>query len=341
MNRGVVKYFLSLFLGWFLLAEANIRMGVVSDSQYWGEREVGWRIKLAGESLGWTVFLDENRGCDLRKIKDLDWVICLLPNNNSFMPICPNYLTIFHPLHYLDEDRKLISKYERYEGYLFTIKNGESIGEFFKLRNKKLHATDFYPTVHPVPYQKILLNTLMTMVPVWGNRIMDKKFKSFYQLLSETGVVSFYGHLTDSTIISKGYIGTIPFDGTSVIDVLQRHGIVLIIHSDLHNKEEIPSSRIFEAAAASTVIICDENAFVKEHFGDTVFYIDTMASAESMLAQVQSHLNFIDANPEVALEMAKKAHEIFDKKFLMTDQLLKLEELHNRAKLKMKKIGRL
>ena len=172
----------------------------------------------------------------------------------------------------------------------------------------------------------------MTSIPVWGNRINEEKFKTFYSLLSRSGLVKFYGPQKKQGIVQSGYMGQIPFDGISVLDTLQKHGIVLVIHSSHHNDNKIPSGRIFEAAAASTVIISDENSFVKEHFVDSVYYIDTSLSAEEIYNQIIDHMNHIADDPETALAKAKKAHQIFTDKFLMTDQLLQLEAMHNRIK---------
>jgi len=328
------KFLLIFFLPFLVNIHANIRMGIISDSNFCGEREFGWRIKIAAESLGWEVFLDETRGSRIHKFKEPDWVICLIPHNAILHPKCMNYLTILHPLNFLDQRRQLLPYYSNYDGYLITINDKESIESSLKTMNKELFSIPFYPTVHMVPYQIVALNNLVTMIPTWGNRLTDKKFRKLYSLLSKSGSVKFYGSHRNADTITDGFMGNIPFDGTSLINILQKHGIVLILHSDIHNAEGIPTSRIFEASAASTVIISDENAFVKKYFGDSVFYIDTSLPAESVFMQIQEHLNNIFSNPEHALEKAKTAHEIFIDNFLMTDQLIKLKAMHQEIRVK-------
>ncbi len=321
------KYMSVCLLTFAIKADAAIRMGIASDSTYCGERELAWRIKIAGESLGWTVFLDEERGSKIQEMQDLDWVICVLPNNQFLNPYCPNYQTIFHPFNFLDKQRKLLPFYEKYDGYLLTIEDRESISR----GGKPFHCIPFYPTVHSVPYKEVPLNNLMTMLPVWSNRVTDVKFRILYNKLSRDGSVSFYGLNKSRSIIRHGYEGELPFDGISVIDVLQKHGISLVFHSDIHNEEGIPTSRIFEMAAASAVIISDQNAFVKKHFGDSVFYVDTSLETEDIYRQIQKHLNTIRENPKKALEMAKKAHQVFIDHFEMSQQLLELELLHRKV----------
>lgn len=312
----------------FIKLQANVRMGIAISSNYVGDREVAWRIKIAGENLGWTVFLDENDGRQLRNIEQLDWVICMLPNNEFFNSSCPNYQIVFHPFWYLDEERKFLPFYEKYDGYLLTINDRETLKNSLESKNKEFNFISFYPSVYSVPYREVALNNLVTMIPVWSNRLTQQRFRKLYKLLSQTGFVKFYGVQRNEDIITEGYMGSIPFDGVSVIDILQQHGIVLVLHSNIHNREEIPTSRIFEAAAASTVIISDENSFVKKHFGDSVFYINTSLPASNIFDQIQKHLQTIQEDPKKALEMAKAAHQIFIDNFEMSNQLLKLESMH-------------
>lgn len=328
-----MKFILSLFILFFLYdLNAITRMGIISSASYCGEREVGQRMKIAGENLGWQVFLDENEGRDLASVPDLDFVICLLPKNDYFYPNCTNYLTIFHPFNYLDATGKLLKFYEKYDGYLLTISKPEKFDLFFRIRKKKLFTLPFYPTLQSIPYNKSPLNSLMAMVPVWGNRRSDPKFLSLYELLDRSGFTQFYGSQRNALFTPNKYRGSIPFDGTSVIAILQQHGIVLVFHSDIHNHAGIPSARIFEAAASSCVIISDENPFVKKHFGDSVFYVDTSLSADALYQSICDHMETIASNPEKALQMAKQAHQIYKSNFLMENQLLQLEELDKTVK---------
>lgn len=319
-----------LFIPAVILADfnPNIQMGLITASNYVGDREIAWRIKIAGERLGWNVFLDEESGNQLN-YQNLDWVICMLPDNSISDLPCPNYLMVFHPFYYLDESRALRSVYERYDGYLLTINDRQTLQEGLNKKNKKFHHVKFYPTIYSVPYKKLILHDLVVMIPVWGNRLCDPKFGTLYKLLSLSGFAKFYGIHYNPNTDRQNYMGSIPFDGKSVIDILQKHGIVLVFHSEIHNNEGIPSGRIFEAAAASAVIISDDNAFVKKYFGDSVFYIDTsVSSGEDIFQQIEDHLFKIFQNPNKALKMARRAHQIFIDNFTMEKQLINLEAMH-------------
>ncbi len=305
-------------------------IGIISDDTYCGERELAWRIKIAAENLGWKAILDEKRGCHLKKKKGVDWVLCMNPRHERYNKHSHNYITLLHPFEYekLKKKPNCCPFYERYNGYLLTITPKEDLKIFLQSKNKPFFSVPFYPTLQYVEYMKVPLNTVMTMISVWGNRLGDEKFKRLYSLLSQGGFTKFYGVNDHHAVAQEHYLGKLPFDGVSVIHAIQKHGISLIFHSDTHNREKIPSSRIFEAAAASAVIISDTNAFVKKHFGENVFYVDTSLSAEEIYLQIENHVNTIRLAPEKALEMAKRAHEIFVDQFLMETQLINIMSMH-------------
>lgn len=327
MKKTLLSLFIS-FLAIAILAGETVRIGIISDFAFCGEREVAWRIKRAAESLGWKVFLDERKGFALQKINNLDWTISLVPTQVP-LPKCLNYMAVFHPFGFLDHENKLHPIFEAFDGYLLTIQP-QFFDTAFRSQTKKFFHIPFYPTVQPIPYKKVALNDLVTILPHWGNRRNGNRYKTLYRLLSESGFVKFYGPYSNDSIVQKGFMGNVPFDGISMIEALQKHGITLILHSQQHRQEEIPSARIFEAAAASTVIISDENRFVKEHFGDSVYYIDVTLQPEEIFRQIANHMEEIFRNPEEALTKAQQAHQIFTDHFQMTDQLLAIQSMHNR-----------
>lgn len=322
-----ISLFLFVILAGPTLLFAKTRIGIISDYQYCGEREIAWRVKRAAEQLGWDVFLDEQQGRRIATMKKLDWTISLVPPR--YKPPCRNYMTVFHPFGFLDEENKMLPIFESFDGYLLTIQPSFFEGTF-RSGTKQFFSIPFYPTTQPVPYKELSLNGLVTLFPVWGDRTTQEKYKTLYRMLSRSGLTKFYGSKDNEGIIQEGYMGTLPYDGISVINALQKHGITLIIHSSTHREEGLPSGRIFEAAAASTVIISDENPFVKRHFGNTVYYIDVTLPAEELFAQIVERMEEITRNPEIALAKAKEAHQIFTDHFQMTDQLLLIDAMHKK-----------
>lgn len=111
------------------------------------------------------------------------------------------------------------------------------------------------------------------------------------------------------------YVGSIPFDGVSVVRLINQAGISLVLSSRAHAQAEMMSSRIFESSAAGAVIICNENPFARRHFGDSLLYIDTTLPAQETYDQVRSHLAWIKSEPAKALELARRSQSIFRENF--------------------------
>lgn len=113
----------------------------------------------------------------------------------------------------------------------------------------------------------------------------------------------------------QSYVGSIPFDGVSVVRLINQAGISLVLSSRPHAQSEMMSSRIFESSAAGAVIICNENPFARRHFGDSLLYIDSTLPAQETYDQVRSHLAWIKSEPAKALELAKRSQSIFRENF--------------------------
>lgn len=120
----------------------------------------------------------------------------------------------------------------------------------------------------------------------------------------------------------KNYKGEIPFDGYSIIDKISESGISLALNSPIHNYNDTVSNRIYEAAAAGAVIISDDNKYVRQYFGDSIFYIDVNLSEKEQITEICNIVSFIKKNPDRAYDMAKNAQEIFLHKLSLDQQVL-------------------
>jgi len=149
-------------------------------------------------------------------------------------------------------------------------------------------------------------------------------------LLDKSGDLRIYGPKIYSGVDVwegyKSYSGPIPFDGVSVVRLIHEAGVSLVLSSAAHRQAEMMSCRIFESAAAGAVIICEENAFARRHFGDSLLYIDTTLTPEETYGQVQSHLAWIKSEPDKALAMAKQAQGIFRQNFGLDTCLSRIYE---------------
>lgn len=155
--------------------------------------------------------------------------------------------------------------------------------------------------------------------------------QKLFSLLDRAGYLDIYGTKKKWAYLEKSNRGPIDFDGTTILEAMHHSGISLILHSDYHFGNEIPSARIFESAAAGTVIISDKHPFIKEHFGDSVLYLDRHLSGEEMYAAVDKMVEWIWNHPHDAYQLAKKSHEIFTEIFTLEHQLERLKELREKS----------
>lgn len=107
----------------------------------------------------------------------------------------------------------------------------------------------------------------------------------------------------------------------------------LLLHSQQHLEGGAPTGRIFEAAAANTVIISDKHPFIMQQFGDNVLYIDMEQTGEEIFAEIDSHIQWVKDNPEKSKEMANNCHQILLEKFTLEAQLQKLIDLNDELNL--------
>lgn len=145
------------------------------------------------------------------------------------------------------------------------------------------------------------------------------------KLLDKTGELRIYGPSEFLGInVWKGfksYVKEIPFDGISMMNEIAKVGISLVLSSQAHKDCELMSNRLFESIAAGAFVVCDENNFAKKFFGDTLLYIDTRRPVEKVCDAILEHLDWIISNKNEALNMIKKAQQIFKQHFTLRNNL--------------------
>ncbi len=302
------------------------KIAVLLKMDYQGERAFANRIQSACRNLGWKADLFEIKKFRRLKKHSYDFVINLVPGPCNFRNT-KYYLAIFHPLHhYFDPDGSLSKPYRNYDGYLLTYSP--------KVDDRNFGAggmpyIKWYPTVQTREYKETDPTALFYLGCIWGNRFDDAKMQQFLNLLDKESFTRIYGNPLLKKHCSHNYHSSIQFDSDSVCETANQAGVTLVLHSNEHNAYGLPSGRIFEAAAASTTIICDENPFVREHFGDSVLYINTDGSAESIHNQIKQHMDWIQSDKKAAREKARSAHTIYKYSFSLEEQLLRLGAFHD------------
>lgn len=326
-----IKFYI-LFIGLYQFISfchvLSLDIALLTLEGFSGEFSFAQKVRQAGENIGWSVEIYDIQQTGELDDRDYDLVINLIPYE-YYHPRCKNYLTIFHPRHhFFDKVGTLAKKYGSYDGYLLTYEpkaNDMSFGEGSGLRFMK-----WYPTVQSREYVQVDPSSLFFICSKWGARGKGKKYLKFQNLLGQQSYTRFYGAEEFGKIYPKAYKGPIPFDGQSVFHTIADAGVCLVLHSRSHLRSGLPSGRIFEAAASSAVIISDANPFVEETFGSSVLYIDVnKKKAKDVFKEIDNQMKWIRANKSLALEKAKRSHEIFMNSYTLEKQLLRLEEFHN------------
>jgi hypothetical protein len=122
------------------------------------------------------------------------------------------------------------------------------------------------------------------------------------------------------------YRGALPFDGVSVIGALRESGIALCLHKYAHRQANCPTMRLFEAAAAGALIITDDFEFPRYWFRNSVLYVDAELSAERVVRQIVSHVEWARLNPGAASRLAKRSNELFRQHLSLETMLRSLPE---------------
>jgi phosphoglycerol transferase len=87
------------------------------------------------------------------------------------------------------------------------------------------------------------------------------------------------------------------------------HGVALCLHTDEQRDADVPSTRLFEAAAAGAVIVTDELAFARRVLADAALYIDPRAGRAEAVEQVRRHLAWLNEDPTRGERLAAGARE--------------------------------
>lgn len=143
---------------------------------------------------------------------------------------------------------------------------------------------------------------------------------SLLRRLDESGRFSFYGLREQGGIFLwdgiNCYEGELPFDGgASIIEESRKCGVSLILSTSQHRASGLVSTRVFQACAAGTVIISDDNSFIKTHFGDSILYFEYGQSEKDTAENILEKVRWVEENWSEARRKAMEAQEIFKERF--------------------------
>ncbi|MDA0110528.1 hypothetical protein OH456_20395 [Vibrio sp. La 4.2.2] len=306
------------------------------------EMEIMRRIKVALNAIGCRCSYITPRGYDIESNKDitssLDFVFLFDPSHHTFIDsfvyhvhwFCPgitsnsvklnyNYSSLNCDFHLLFPSSKIV--------------NGNLVSSHMITSNSESYL---YPSV-PKEF----------VIPA----VCRKEYKLFYCGVNNDGTGTIrhselFSNLDNSGLLHifgpeyigerknwegiDSYKGEIPFDGSSVVKYAASCGVYLVLQHDLHNIYGMMTNRLFEGCAAGCLIITDDTPFVRDNFGDSVFYLDKKGKSSSEVAEdIISVVMWANNNPEAAYEKAKKSQDIFFSKFLLDDAVSKVVDSHS------------
>ncbi|MDR2667688.1 MAG: hypothetical protein LBB38_01425 [Puniceicoccales bacterium] len=204
-----------------------------------------------------------------------------------------------------------------YDAIFYATDDADAIKKTAAARGKNPHILPFDLSVKKTEFYDGPKQRLFYASVNWDRR-RGKLYVPLYKLLDATGYFDAYGPEGSwKGKVKNSYRGLITNRNDELLKTAQRAGVVLTLHSDGALNIGTQSSRVFEAAAASAVIISDRHPFIVKHFGDSVLYVDQNSGTGKMFQQIDGHMRWILANQEKAKELARRSHEIFIEKFVL------------------------
>lgn len=336
-------------------------IGIIVPYNFLGDAEIAQHMRIASQNLGWnsytfqyaplagtSPFFSKYVSTILNIANHFfkpDFVIHLLPSYFTISPTdIPNYVRV--PFE-LTEIFKYSNNFSRqtdiswanigsYDGYMHIDNKRNWDGKIDiksiitnnSTSTSSIHITTMYPTVFSTPFTSLKYNKIFYCGANWDKLRSSDHYKEILTKLAQHNIIKTFGPEKTWDFIKDAYQGYIPHDGFSLINKIQELGITLILHSKYHLETGIPTNRIFEAAAASSLIISDHHPLVKKEFGDCVLYIDPSQPAETVANKIISYVKWANKNPRAASIKAKCAHDIFIQKFTMENELLKIAQMH-------------
>lgn len=314
------------------------------------EKEFLARLKHCVEGQGGELLILSPENCAVPS--DLEFVLHLDPTNSSPVRNVKNYILLWIPPSFVT--------HHDYSQFHFNIGLFDKI---FSVWPNKLSA---HADIFLMPFEKRVEQCLIVpSTPAdylhepfdftqptfifyagvnserirWdhGRKVLANhgRFFDLFKELDISAPIKFFGPATFGGLPTwdgfKQYSGSIPFDGKSIIQEINKCGVVLVIHSEAHKIYDMPTNRLFEACAGGAIAIADKLDFIVNNFGDSVLYIDPTLKVP-LGQQIRNHLKWIQDNPKEAKQKVIQAQEIFISKFSLDITLETILATHEKSK---------
>jgi hypothetical protein len=246
-------------------------------------------------------------------------------------PNIPSYLLIFNELEpFIDMDKKN-DNLSQFQGYFYCANDISLLKEYIETKGRRFNAIPLYPSCQKVDFSSSPANS--DDRTLFYSKRRPELHTDVLLNLEKEGYLSVYGKESSWPPLQSSYKGFLPSDGISLLRTMHHHGMTLIFHSPGHLKTGAPTGRIFEAAAAHTLIITDRHPFIENVFGNNVLYIDQTANSQPIYHQINSHIQWAKSHPDEAKKLADASHEIFLNNFTLEQQWDRIIKFHKSLQL--------
>lgn len=341
-----------------LTRDGRYAIGVVNPwpGDQSAEAEVLSRMKAAAADIGLNYFMLDNFAHILDKNTQKATDHYIEPDALEFV-ITTHYDTektvdafYYHtlwnppeiPLNLPDYDTRVTNNYLMNDDYLIYDFGGMSNHLKGILLNKPRTIEEASALTASFPVSKILRPKLEHPKLFYCGMNWEKvvnssnRHEGLFRLLDQTGKIKFFG--PDKVKAWGGlrpwegyecYQYSIPFDGFSILKEINDCGICLVLSSDIHRRAGAATNRTYEACAAGAVIISDDNEFMQHYFKDAALFINyNKNNPRDTFDQIMEKYAWVTAHKEEALELARRAQEIFKQHFSLDRQFLKIVNNH-------------
>lgn len=323
------------------VADINIKdhYRVLILSSGGGEKTLGYNLTQAANNIGWDsvqLMFAQDLHEQIERFNP-DFIVSLGDNPYdypsdyriySFIDLPTKRLLSYNHFTFNTEFIKRIKpSIEHSSGFLCGFPGMSVLNKFFtRETGRKFYGIPFYTYVPKSQYQHIEPRKIAHIGYNIDSLRGSDRYKDFFKLLSKDGIIAVYGIKKSWTYLSESWGGFVPNE--KVREVLSGNGIVLVLHSSVHLNDNLVSSRIMEAVAASAMVISDRNPAVIEAFGDNVLYIDHTKSAQEIYQQIRTHYDWIQTHPKEVAQMTKANHEVFLRRFTAENGMRDVAKLH-------------
>lgn len=223
---------------------------------------------------------------------------------------------MWNPPSFFANDPTLVRNVISYDNHLVA---GTTISEYlndlsYGLR-RRFDTLPFYPSCYSTTFRPFVGGK--RQLAYVGTNWDGLRYLALMRSLAQRRLARFFGPAESWKHVGDAYAGSVPFNGTSLVEALTGCGIVLCLSRPEHVQYGIPTMRVFEAAASSSIIISDEHPFVREFFGECAYFIDTTRPNNEIVEQLMRIVSEVNADPAAANERARAGHAIFADRFAL------------------------